>query len=286
MKRRPTRKLLLGALTGILITGCADTVYFGHWPYGIYRVPAKKGGKATELVADQSMVMGLAYSSRGHWLYSAQQAGINAWGTDGSYKGLVTYTGNAECVALDPKAGRIYWGDQGREHIAGSDLAGGDFRVYAKHVHYPNAIAVNPKLGLLYWAQSTPCRGVWMSRLDGSDKHIIATETAVPTGLVVDVKSGRVFWSHGAQLDGSARIVASNFDGGNRDVILHDAGADIDDLALNPGNSRLVWSERRTDGQPAAIRSMKLDGTELKTICKFTDDHFARSVTVGPYRRK
>ena len=286
MKRNTILKLLLVAFTGILLSGCSSTVYFGHWPSGIHRVPAKKGETAKELVANQSMVMGLVYSSRGRWLYSAQQGTINAWGTDGSYKGLLIRPGTANCVGLDEKAGRIYWGDHGRRHIAGSNLAGGDFRVYADYVNHPNAVAVNPKLGYLYWVQSTPCRGVWMSRLDGSGKHMIAIERALPTGLAVDVKSGRVFWSHGTQLDGSARIISSNFDGGYRNVLLHDRNAHIDDLALNPANGRLVWSERRTDGQPAGIRSVKLDGSEAKTICNFTGDQFAQSVTVGPPRKR
>jgi hypothetical protein len=76
--------------------------------------------------------------------------------------------------------------------------------------------------------------------------------------------------------------VTANSDGGDARIVFSDASSSIEGLAVD--NNRIVWIERRSDGQPARIRSAKFDGTAVQTICEFTGDQFARSVTVGPPR--
>lgn len=266
-------------------------VYFAsHYAHDIEHVSAK-GGPPKVLIPGPAMVMGLAYAAKEQRLYVSDQARITRWRLDGKEDGAVLESDRIITIlALDEKAGRLFWTDmgrpavEGRGSVASCDTKGDDQRVLVSGLSFPK-VAVNPTKGLLYWTQQVDSGGVWMAKLDGTEKRRIAEVETLADALAVDSSEGIVFW---ASVENAptipARITAASFDGSNPKTLATVTEGMIEGLAVNEDARRIVWLER-TRQAPARIRSAKFDGSDVKTIWEFPGQHFARAVTVGPPRR-
>lgn len=275
--------LLLAALCGFALTACqSNTVYFGKIPRDLQKVSVK-GGTPSVLIPELTPVMGLACTKDGKKLYAARQSSIDVWGTDGSSQGVLIQTGTANCVALDEKAGRVYWGDNDRKHVASCDLQGGNVRVLASGMKYPAGVAVNPSKAVVYWVQEYPDGGVWMSQTDGSGKRQIYAENSVPKAVAVDRPSGRIFW---ATVGAPAHVMTANWDGSEPKVVVDGLPVYVEGLAVDERSRRIIWTERHSNGEPPRrIRSACFDGSGAKTLCEFKPDEGAHSLAVGPAQK-
>ena len=266
-------------------------VYFAsHYAHDIEHVSAK-GGSPKVLIPGPAMVMGLACAAKEQRLYMADQTRITRWRLDGKEDGAVLESDRIiTSLALDEKAGRLFWTDmgrpaeEGRGSVASCNTKGGDRRVLVSGLSFPR-VAVNPTKGLLYWTQQVDSRGVWIAKLDGTGKRRIAEVETLADSIAVDSREGMVFWaSIEVAPDIPARITAASFDGTKPKTIAMVTNGMIEGLAVDEDARRIIWLER-TVQPPARIRSAKFDGSDVKTIWEFPGEHYARAVTVGPPRR-
>ena len=73
-------------------------------------------------------------------------------------------------VALDPTAGRIYWGNASGHEISFANLngtGGGDLNIDKTKVSGPTGVALDPTTGTVYWTSYVK-HEIWFAHLDGT----------------------------------------------------------------------------------------------------------------------
>jgi DNA-binding beta-propeller fold protein YncE len=184
-------------------------------------------------------------------------------GRDGSGGGTLN-TGSAAVsvpngLAIDPAAGRIYWGNSiGTWSISYANLdgsGGGNLNTGAATVKYPGGVAVDPADGRIYWANQETAGPISYAKLDGSGggNLTITAATGAPFSVAVDRAAGRVYWTMKAisGMTGMNTIsyVNINAGGGNHD--LNTGAATLKGpvgLAVDDSGGRLYWANQETAG--------------------------------------
>ena len=195
---------------------------------------------------------------------------IHSMDPDGNdRKTIVTDCHLPDGIAVDAKAGHIYWTNMGVPDvddgsIERADLDGGNRRVIVPRgvTHSPKQLHFDGDSGRLYWCDREGMR-VMCADLDGS-----RVETLVETGrgegdqrdptrwcvgVTIDPKLQQIYWTQkGPNNAGQGRIFRANIDlpegesSANRSDIevLFDGLPEPIDLALDLANRVLYWTDR------------------------------------------
>ena len=103
------------------------------------------------LIPGPAMVMALAVAPKEQRLYLADQISISRWRMDGHDAGAEGYAPRIQSMAVNEKAGRVYWTEQGqppeegRGMVMSSNLQGGDRRVLVSNLYFPRVAVNQPK---------------------------------------------------------------------------------------------------------------------------------------------
>ena len=195
---------------------------------------------------------------------------IHAMNPDGSdRKIIVTRCHVPDGIAVDAKAGYVYWTNMGVPDvddgsIERADLDGGNRRVIVPQgvTHSPKQIHLDGDGGKLYWCDREGMR-VMRASLDGSHVETLVEtgrteadardQTRWCVGVTVDPKLQKLYWSQkGAANAGQGRILRANIDlpngasPANRpDIeVLFDELPEPIDLELDLANRVLYWTDR------------------------------------------
>jgi DNA-binding beta-propeller fold protein YncE len=175
-------------------------------------------------------------------------------------------------VAIDARAGRIYWANFGSSiNYCTGPLTGGNTISFANldgtgggllntsgaTVSGPDGLAIDPAAGRVYWANDH-ANSISYANLNGSGGHDLNTKGATlgcPAGLVLDPARGRVYWTNFV----GNTISYANLDGsGGGD--LPTAGASMSGpygLAIDAADGRIYWANNTGN----SISYANLDGS-------------------------
>jgi hypothetical protein len=103
---------------------------------------------------------------------------------------LVTGLQRPQCLAIDPDAGKIYWGDFVTDKLQRSNLDGAEVEDIGTALN-PNAIALDTVRGKVYWTDN----GVlYRADLDGANPEVVVDSSNV-FGIAVDTVNAELYWT-------------------------------------------------------------------------------------------
>jgi DNA-binding beta-propeller fold protein YncE len=166
---------------------------------------------------------------------------------------------NANGLAIDSKAGKVYWivPGPGAGTIYYANLSGGgggEISTAGAPAGFPIGLAVDPAGGRAYWTSGS---NISYANLDGSGGGALDTTGATvegPQAVAVDPATGRIYWAN----SGSGVSFASLAGGGGGDVAT--TGATVDNpsgVAVDSAAGIVYWSNYNGD----AISYARLGGT-------------------------
>jgi len=186
---------------------------------------------------------------------------------DDSLKEIVDGLDNAYDIAVDQKAGMIYWTDITHDIIQRSTMWGAQIETifnFGSGNANVKAIALDVDAGKIYWVDSVGATGkIWRGNMDGSElpEELIAIAgNSEPLGIALDVLEQKMYWTdRGADHDTVSRadmaplatpeVLVSGLQSPNK--------IDID----IPGR-KIYW----IDEASAVIERANLDGTQVETV--------------------
>ena len=202
---------------------------------------------------------GASAADRVYWGDQNGSVRVGNLNGSGSPSTLFSDPGGPFGVAIDPAAGRIYWGDFGSGGIQGGNLdgSGSPATLYTTPSRYPFGVAVDPAAGKIYWSDPNSGR-IWVANLNGSGSPaILYTDTGgFPTGLAVDPAAGKIYWAD----NGPGTIRVANLNGSGSPATLYTDNATAGDplgVAIDPAAGTIYW----TDTQSGRIRFGNLSGS-------------------------
>lgn len=180
------------------------------------------------------------------------------------------FEGEPDGVQVDSASGTIFWTNMGVDATAAdgavyrSDLDGGNAVLLVGHgtVVTPKQLQRNPVAGHLYWCDREGMR-VMRSTEDGGDVTVLVRRGRFPedagderrhcVGIAIDMVKRHVYWTQkGPKNGGQGAIYRAGLDippgtdADSRDDIetLVTGLPEPIDLALDPGNATLYWTDR------------------------------------------
>ena len=154
----------------------------------------------------------------------------------------------ARGVAVDPVAGRIYWGNQGNNTISYANLdgsgGGGQLNVTGSTITAPHGVVIDPSTRRIYWADEDPAHPIQYAGLDGSGGGHLDTTGAThadPYGLAIDPLENKIYWAN----RDTNTISYAKLDGTGGGGELNHAGAPMSKphgVAIDPASRRVFWS--------------------------------------------
>jgi hypothetical protein len=168
-----------------------------------------------------------------------------------------------EGVALDLRAGRIYWANGTPKKLSYANLdgsGGADLTISGVTVNGASGIAVDPAAGRIYWGNGG---AISYANLDGSGAHDLNTAGATkdsPSGLAIDAAAGRIYWANRS----SNKISYANLNGsGGGDLstgfVNGPTGVAVDTGAAIP---QIYWVNTNDN----TVTEANLDGSAAHTI--------------------
>jgi hypothetical protein len=225
----------------------------------------------TELQATRTGPSSSANAAVGRLFVLELNAGlIHTMNPDGSEKKtIVTNCKLPDGIAVDAKAGHIYWTNMGVPNlndgsIERADLDGRNRRVVVPQgiTHTPKQIHLNKDNGKLYWCDREGMR-VMRANLDGSQVETLVEtgrgdkdshdQTRWCVGITIDPKLRKIYWTQkGPDKGGQGRLFRANIDipkgespAKRSDIeVLFDHLPEPIDLELNLANRVLYWTDR------------------------------------------
>jgi DNA-binding beta-propeller fold protein YncE len=168
---------------------------------------------------------------------------------DGTGGGTLNTTGTTvsgpDGLAIDPRAGRLYWANDHANSISYANLDGSgghDLNTTGATVKCPAGIAVDPSTHRVYWTNFTG-NSISYANLDGSgggDLPIASATVSGPYGLAIDSATGKLFWANNA----GNTIGYANLDGSAGDL-LDTPGAPLNGpwgVAIDPAAGLIYWA--------------------------------------------
>jgi hypothetical protein len=210
---------------------------------------------------------------------------IHSMNPDGSdRKTIVTDCRFPDGVAVDARAGHIYWTNMGIPNlddgsIERADLDGKNRKVIVPQgvTHTPKQLHLDKENGKLYWGDREGMR-VMRANLDGSQvETLIETgrgdddrrdQTRWCVGITIDPKSGKFYWTQkGPTKGGVGRILCANIDmpkgksaAERRDIeVLFDRLPEPVDLELDLENRVLYWTDRGDPPRGNTVNRVAID---------------------------
>lgn len=204
------------------------------------------------------------------------------------------FEGEPDGVQVDSASGTLFWTNMGVDFTAAdgaiyrADLDGGNVELLVGHgaVVTPKQLQHDPVGGHLYWCDREGMRAM-RSNEDGSDVTVLVRRGRYPedaadegrhcVGIALDVENRRIYWTQKGPKNGgqgaiyrAALDLPREADPDHREdveVLLTGLPEPID-LALDPGNALLYWTDRGDgpDGNTlnrARVGSYGLTGREV-----------------------
>src|SRR5262245_41726038 len=239
------------------------------------------GAAATETATEQLFVLDLSGGR------------VLSFNPDGSGKKIIVSGCRfPDGVAVDAKAGHIYWTNMGIPSkndgsIERADLDGSNRRIIVPEgaTFTPKQMTLDRKNRKLYWSDREGMR-VMRANLDGS-----SIETLVDTsrgdarpgpdllkqciGIVVDTKNGHFYWSHkGPDNGGLGRIFRAGIEmpagetaATRRDItVLFDGLPEPIDLEIDEEHRMLYWTDRGDAPKGNTVSRSPIDATPNQEI--------------------
>jgi outer membrane protein assembly factor BamB len=114
-------------------------------------------------------------------------------------------------IALEPKAGKLYWSDRFNREIGSANLDGTGRTTLITGLNEPRFLALDAASGKLYWTDGGN-KDIESANLDGTGRATIVAGLGGPTGVALDAASGKIYWAdavlgdiESANLDATAR---------------------------------------------------------------------------------
>ena len=157
----------------------------------------------------------------------------------------------------------VYWGDPQGQKIQRATVDAGGFGTPETLIN-TNALrleidSINSKM---YW---TARPYIKQADLDGSNIKVIhrAVDSSYsyngyPMDMALDVEGGIIYWTERVY----NRIMRSNFDGSNQEILISSGIQDPDGLALDLENEKIYWSDTST----GKIQRSNLDGSSVEDL--------------------
>jgi low density lipoprotein receptor-related protein 5/6 len=167
---------------------------------------------------------------------------------------------SAYAVALDRRAGHLYWSDYGTGAIHRASLNGADAQIVVQGLEAPRGIDLDTAGGWLYWTD-VGTRKVQRARLDGSNVQDLLTAAQgldSPYGVTVDPAQGFMYVADA----GTGHILRARPDGTGVQPLIAQSGPHPSFIMLVPEEDRLYWTDNRAN----RIRRARLDGSQIEDV--------------------
>jgi hypothetical protein len=167
----------------------------------------------------------------------------------------------ADGVAIDPVAGKIYWADTGAGVIRVGNLDGSGARDLYTGESGASGVAIDPAAGKLYWANAGPggigsVGAIRVGNLDGSGAANLFSGEQYPVGVAIDPAAGKIYWG---SYDGFKIRVGSLAGTGATDLFageLYPTGVAIDPAGGGGGGGGLPPVDTPIAGVRGVARSV------------------------------
>ncbi len=184
---------------------------------------------------------------------------VDAEGNDVRFQLLPGPT-EANGLAVDENAGKVYWLHQGR--LYQSNLDGSDSRLFAE-TYGVTDMALDVDDGKIYFSESSygfyGC-SIQRANLDGSEGEVLAGyEQGRCDGIALDLVQGKVIWSERGR---TPRIMRANLDGTAVETIIDINVFGPFGLAVDEGSGKLYWA----DWVSQKIQRANLDGSGVEDL--------------------
>ena len=173
-----------------------------------------------------------------------------------SIENLVTGVETIEGIALDVKAGKMYWTLPGK--IQHANLDGSSIENLVTGLSVPDSIALDLAAGKMYWTD-VGTNKIQRANLDGSNiEDLVTSQINFAQGLSLDVAAGKMYWTNWPPVD---KIQRANLDGSNiEDLVTGIRG--LEGLALDVAAGKMYW----TDFGAGKIQRANLDGSNIEDL--------------------
>ncbi|MGH7469651.1 MAG: SMP-30/gluconolactonase/LRE family protein [Longimicrobiales bacterium] len=167
---------------------------------------------------------------------------------------------SAYAVALDRRAGHLYWSDYGTGAIHRALRDGTQSQIVVSGLEAPRGIDLDPAGGWLYWTD-VGTRKVQRSRLDGTNvQDLLTAEHGLdsPYGVTLDPGLGFMYVADA----GTGHILRARPDGSEVRQLIPQSGPHPSFIILVPDEDRLYWTDNRAN----RIRRARLDGSAIEDV--------------------
>ena len=193
-----------------------------------------------------------------YWIDEASNTLQHLTGTKVEY--VISDIQNATGLAVDTRAGKIYWTEQtGRDvgKVKSANLDGSNVKTLAVLPSVPSGIVVDTVGKKLYWADS---RGrIQRSNLNGKQIRAVLQNLYYPSNIALDVAGGKLYWT-----EASGRIRRSNLNGKS----IQNIASALDSLSgLAISSNEVYWTEV-TSKHSGKIGRANLNGSNFGTLAR------------------
>ena len=214
-------------------------------------------GSPVSIVLSAAPVEVLISQSQRAPIYWHTQAGTLQRLTAASVQGIVPAAQNATGIAVDARAGKVYWVERTSSstgRIRRANLNGSNVQLVKELTSVPRGLAIDVSNGKLYltnaWGK------VQSLNLDGTGfQPNLIVNLASPMGVAVDAAGGKVYWTEQTG-DSSGRVRRANLDGKNVQLVRALATSVPHGLAVDASNGKLYLTNSR-----GKVQRLNLDGT-------------------------
>ena len=251
------------------------------------------GERAEELVTGVREIGGIAVA--GSHIYWTEQVKadigvVKRANLDGRYPKKLISAEDVflKGIAVDGVGEKLYYGDS-RGRIRSANLNGSQIQNVVTGLGTPTHLALNvlvpevPKKSVkirvpaaqrppMYWV--SPKSGK-LQRLVGTEVETIAPSVRNGTSVAVDTTNGKIYFIRKTS-DETGEIHRVNLDGSNLEMIASPRAGIPLDLAIDPANRKLYWTDSR-----GRIRRANLNGKSVKNLIQNLNSPEAIALDVG-----
>ena len=245
----------------------ASQIYWttGGWgPGQIHR--ANLDGSESELLlsSETPVFLGIALDFTANKMYLAGEGKIQRADLDGNnLEELVTGDWFSEGIALDLKAGKMYWTTfdapfipEKKGTLQRANLDGTDAETLLTANERLNGLALDTVNDKIYWTQGNQWYSwsIYRANFDMTGIELIA-EGIETLGIALDTVHKKIYWTD----YGMGTVSRSNFDGSDIEELYVTSTGHPHSIALDILSGKMYWSEWGTN----VLHSANLDGTGL-----------------------
>jgi hypothetical protein len=215
--------------------------------------PTKRIAVRSALLAAALFLLGASAAGAAdsiYWTNFGPAGGVSFASLAGGGGGNLDVTGanggEANGLAIDTAAGRVYWISAADEQIYYASLTGGGtgkLNRTGASAGFPIGLAIDPVAGRVYWANSDANK-ISYAKLDGSgggDLDTTGATVAAPTGVAVE--DGMIYWTNES---GPSRVSFARLLPGSGGGDLNTAGStstEANGLSIDLAGGRVYWAD-------------------------------------------